>query len=441
MQKPAQVTALLFMAAALSATCGCYSVRKSIDWAFAADYKQRYGIDNSAGASGESLAQDGISSSAGAEGQPVTYLDEVAPEDDGLDVSDFSFSNINDTLKNAVGLGPDHRLAVQLFRKGMKQYKAAAELRKQGKDAENAFVEAAETFESAAKRWPESALQQDALFMSGESLFFAEHYPDANDQYQELLKNYPNTQHIDKVEAKRFTIAQYWLQLDEADPQSWYTWNFTDNRRPSKATFSNAVAVLDMIRIDDPTGKFADDATMAAGNAYFADRDWSRAARFYEDLRKTFPSSEHQFQAHFLELKCRLNSYDGANYSVVPLQKAKELLTAIQKQFPDDSTKPANAKALSRAAGEIRYKLAEREWNMASYFDRRWEYGSAKYYYHILVNDYADTPFGNKAQARMAELADKPNKPKQQLGWLVKLFPDPYGKPLVAARPREDETR
>jgi len=421
MQKTARVTVTLCLAASLLTMCGCIPFKKPGGATF-----------------DDSPVPDDYRP---AEGQPVSYQDEVAPEDDGLDASDFSFSNIDDTVRSAVGLGPDHRLAVQLYRKGMNQYKAAAELKRQGKDAEDAFLQAAESFDSAAKRWPESALQQDALFMSGESLFFAEHYPDANEQYEELLKNYPNTHHIDKVEAKRFTIAQYWLQLHESDPTSWYTWNFTDNRRPSKADFRNAVAVLDMIRIDDPTGKFADDATMAAGNAHFADGNWVQAAGFYEDLRKTFPSSEHQFKAHLLELKCRLKSYDGENYSAVPLQKAKELLTTIQKQFPNDARKPANQEALRNAGGLIRKRLAEREWSMAKYFDRRWEYGSAKYYYRILASDYADTPLGKKAKARLAELAGKPDKPKQQLGWLVKLFPDPYGEPLVAARPRENETR
>jgi len=202
MKKSARITSGLFIAVALSAMCGCFPFKKP-------------GGDPFDDSPPEAEYQR-------ADGQPVSYQDEVAPEDDGVDISDFSLSNIDDTVKKAVGLGPDQGLAVQLHRKALNQYKAAAELRSQGKDAKKAFLEAGETFESAAKRWPESALQQDALFMSGESYFFAERYPEANVQYEKLLQNFPNTHHIDKVEAKRFEIARYWLQLEEKDLPNLY---------------------------------------------------------------------------------------------------------------------------------------------------------------------------------------------------------------------------
>jgi len=73
--------------------------------------------------------------------------------------------------------------------------------------------------------------------------------------------------------------------------------------------------VFDKIRIDDPTGKLSDDATLAAANAYFAQGDFEKADQFYTDLRKTFPSSEHQFTAHFLGLKAKLLCYSGPDYS------------------------------------------------------------------------------------------------------------------------------
>ena len=45
---------------------------------------------------------------------------------------------------------------------------------------------------------------------------------------------------------------------------------------------------------------------LAAANAYFAAADYFRADALYTDLRKAFPSSEHQFIAHFLGLKTKL---------------------------------------------------------------------------------------------------------------------------------------
>ena len=46
------------------------------------------------------------------------------------------------------------------------------------------------------------------------------------------------------------------------------------------------------MRIDDPTGKLADDATIALANAYFEQERYLDAADTYEDLRVNFPSSQ-----------------------------------------------------------------------------------------------------------------------------------------------------
>ncbi len=57
------------------------------------------------------------------------------------------------------------------------------------------FAEAATQFKDAAERWPDSALEEDAMFMSGEGYFFADRYPKANEAWEKLLKKYPNSKH------------------------------------------------------------------------------------------------------------------------------------------------------------------------------------------------------------------------------------------------------
>jgi len=44
-------------------------------------------------------------------------------------------------------------------------------------------------------------------------------------------------------------------------------------------------------------------------------------------------------------------------------------------------------------------------------------------YYKRVLDDYDDTPFAEKAQARMTEIAGKPPKPQQYAPWLVELLP------------------
>lgn len=337
--------------------------------------------------------------------------------------------NLNKSVKELTGHGADRKVAQQYYRAGDMKYREAiaADEKRRGK----LFDEAAQLFEQSADRWPDSSLEQDSLFMAGESYFFADHYSDANKKYELLLKKYPNTKHLDKVEAKRFSIARYWLEYNKVKPQSFFSYNFTDERRPLRDTFGNSVRVFDKIRLDDPTGKLADDATLAAANAHFERGNFIRASEFYEDLRRTFPSSEHQFVAHFLGMKSKLESYQGPRYAGDALLDAEELLRQILRQFPRDAEQ--HREELQRAAREIHYRKAEREEQIARYYDQRGEYRAARMYYNTLASEYSDTKFGETALARLPEIGGKPDIPPQKLSWLVSIFPQrDTVKPLIA---------
>ena len=330
--------------------------------------------------------------------------------------------------KKALGKGAHPEKARELYAQAEAEYNQA--LQKGPAERREPLLASAKLFQQAAERWPGSALEEDALFLSGESYFFVDHYPLANDAYERLLKKYPNSKHLDVVEARRFSIAQFWLAWEDRAPQSFWTWNLTDKARPTRSEFARAVKVFDRIRIDDPTGKLADDATIAAGNAYFTSGKYLDADNFYADLRKTFPNSEHQFRAHLLGVKAKLLSYEGPDYSGLPLNGAEDLIKQIRRQFPQDADR--EREYLARAFAEVRFKKSERLWSLGQYHDRRSEFRAARFYYQQLLKDYAETPFAERARQRMPEIAGKPDVPPKRLQWLVSLFPEQEDvKPLI----------
>jgi hypothetical protein len=149
-------------------------------------------------------------------------------------------------------------------------------------------------------------------------------------------------------------------------------------------------------------------------------------------LRKSFPSSEHQFRAHLLGVKAKLLSYEGPDYSGEPLNGSEELIKQIRRQFPRDADK--EREYLAKAYAEVRFRKAERLWNLGRYYDRRAEYRAARFYYNQIVRDYAETRFGEPSRQRIGEIADKPDVPPKRLQWLVALFPEQEDvKPLMAS--------
>lgn len=354
----------------------------------------------------------------------LAQYDEDAPPDRSVTIKDFAPEKLGATVRKLTGNGPNPKEAKVLYAQAQQAYGAASQLKLRNPNADSRpqFVAAAKLFEDAAEKWPESELEQNAYYMAGESSFFADHYWDAETNYEMLLKKYQNSKYIDAVQPRRFAIAQYWLELHRKDPKAFYELNFFDEATPTRDAFGHAMRVYDRIRLDDPTGKLADDATLALGNAYFAAGKFMKADEYYTDLRKTFPSSEHQFQAHFLGLKSKLEAYQGPDYSADAINGAEKLVDQIRKQFPVEAQR--EREFLDRESARIRYLKSERDWLMAQRFDRRTEYGAARLYYSGLVADYPETPFGGRAKQRLQEIGGEPAIPEQPLDWLVAMFPE-----------------
>lgn len=292
----------------------------------------------------------------------------------------------------------------------------------EGQQRIDAFRAAAAKYKSAAKNWRSSALEQDALLMMGEAHFFAEDYFKSEQSYAKLVKEYPRNRYLDHVGSRRFEIADYWLKHDGEGHRPFYLVNFTDKTLPLNDTLGHGKRVLEKMRLDDPTGKHTDDATMRLAVASFQKGDYDAAADTFSDLRVTYPDSEHQFKAQFLELQSLLASYQGPRYSSVPLSDAETRAKQIARQFPKDAKD--NELELNKAFAKIHYLKAERYWEQAEFRRKRQESESARFYLRIIVDEYGDTPFGDLAKKDLESLADKPDDPPQYFGPLVKIFPE-----------------
>ena len=312
----------------------------------------------------------------------------------------------------------DKQQARDDFQRAQVLFRSAVEI--QGSADGSKLKRAARIYKDAAKQWPKSAVEEDSLFMMGESYFFADRYPKASHAYDQLLKEYPNTRHLDIVDGRRFALARYWLQLHKVKPRWVTTPNMIDRSRPMFDTKGHAIKALDSIRLDDPTGKLADDATMLAANTYFVAGRYRKADEFYTDLRKSFPSSEHQFQAHLLSLKCKLLSYQGPDYDSKPLEEAEELVKQIRRQFASEVGPEADY--LDRAARELVAKKAEKEWERARYYERRNQYGAARYVYGRILEEYPSTSLAQQVRQRLDQINDQPDTPPQRMAWLSDWF-------------------
>jgi outer membrane protein assembly factor BamD (BamD/ComL family) len=341
-------------------------------------------------------------------------------------------------FKSKFGLGPDQRVAEQAYASGEELFR------------NQQFDDAAKKFKEAAKRWPGSKIEQDALFYQGESEFFAQRYSKAVDTYGLLLEKHPNSPHLDKVIRRQFDIARYWEKYEAYDPDWPVTPNLIDKTRPLFDTLGRSLKTYENIRLNDPTGPLADDAIMAAANSYFLRGRYSDADYQYELLRNEYPRSEHQFEAHILGLQCKLRKYQGVDYDGTPLVEAKKLVKQLKVQFGSELS-PEERERLADIQAQLNMQLAERDYQMAQYFDAAEHYGSAKFYYNQVIREYPGTPLAEKSQQRFIELGGLPDHPESKMEWFTGLFPEnaerksieqvpllaPEGQTRLATEPRD----
>lgn len=339
---------------------------------------------------------DGVDGQLGEDADSEVISSETAPtvRDAGWDY--FKGENVKRRWKKLVGRGPNEPVA----RKALAE---ADSLYREGK-----YREAIPKYKQAIDRWPDSAIEEDAMWQLAECWFFTDQYPKAEDQYDELVKKYANTRYLDRIAQRQFVIAQYWIALDEKHHYLTIAPNFLDRSRPIFDTRGRALKAYDHVRINDPRGPLADDSVMAQANAHFLDRQWLDADYFYGLLRSEYPDSEFLLQAHLLGLQAKLRAYQGPGYEGGILGEAEILADQVLVQFPDQLAADDEAR-VQKTRAEIGAQQALRHWNRAEFYAKGKHYTSARIYYALVARDYPKTMLAQQARQKFDAIKDRPD--------------------------------
>lgn len=336
---------------------------------------------------------------AGSKDDPATKKEEE--ESSFLDFAWLAPENITKSVKKAFGYGPDEKIARAAFDEGEALYR------------EKKYKEAAAKFSTVISRWPDTPLEEDALFMLAECYFFTDDYNDAFDTYSKLLKKYEASRYLDRSIPRMFATGRYWEDLADKEKHWPLTPNFTDKKQPMFDTLGWAVKAYEQVRLDDPTGPLADDAVMATGNLNFKHGHFAEAAESYDLLRKEYAKSKHLLDADVLDVKAKLEVYQGSVYDGTPLKEAGQIAQETLTQFPDKLG--AEKQRMIETKNNIVQQQAERSWKVAQYYDSKDYFGAARIYYRDVIQNYPQTQFAVQAQARLEQIKDLPAEPKNYL--------------------------
>jgi outer membrane protein assembly factor BamD (BamD/ComL family) len=325
-------------------------------------------------------------------------------------------------MKEAVGLGPNDQAAHKFFMEGERLFD------------EKRYSVAAIEYEKAADRAVDMRIREDAMFMLAESYYFDDRCIPARDAYNALADKYPSTRYLDKLVEREWEIARYLESYANYHYDVPMTPNAWDKTRPWFDTLGHAIKTYENIRMNDPTGPRADDAIMATAGIYFRKGRYDDADYNYALLRREYPRSEFQFEAHLLGLQSKLRKYQGADYDGSPLEEAQTLVKQLRTNFAGQLSAEERDR-LQTVSAQLHQELASRDMQMAQFYDGTKNYGSAKTYYAEVINKYPDSELANRARDRMTEIAGQPEFPEKRLAWFVDLFPESQEHAALAQVP------
>jgi tetratricopeptide (TPR) repeat protein len=337
---------------------------------------------------------------------------------------------------------------------GLDEYNAARKLYD-----EKEYAKARKDFHKIVKKYKKKhePVVDDALFYRAECDFQLGHYPEAQDGYDELIKNDQSTKYMDTAVKRLYRIARYWLNspkpVSEVElatftsedgeerlkqqPDAHIPFEFrlrpnvTDRTRPLFDTPGRAVQALRSVHLHDVSGPLADDALMTLATYYFRKGNYRDADLYFSQIRQLDRKSEFEQAAYVLGAHSSYKSYQGALYDSKQLEEAQKL-TKSALRFADLPQRPKLEGDLKRMDAE----LIEREWKRVQYYLGRREKSSAALHCEYLLETYPDSPQAAKAREALIKLG-----PEHAAGILsTPLFPKEPAKPGRPAEAEEDET-
>jgi len=339
-------------------------------------------------------AEKSAAAEVGEDGDSSVISSEYAPADTEFGWDYFKGDNIKKRWKKVLGRGPNEPIARKALVEGDAFFR------------EKDYAKAIPKYKQAIDRWPDSVIEEDALWQLAECWFFTDKYPKAEDCYEELVKKYANTKYLDRIAQRQFVIGQYWLALDNKLHLPVIVPNLADRSRPLFDTHGRALKAFDHVRINDPRGPLADDSIMAQANAHFLHRQWIDADYFYGLLRTEYPDSEFLMQAHLLGLQSKLRAYQGPGYEGGVLEDAEVLADQILVQFPDQLDKDEQERVV-KVRAEVAAQQAMRHWNRAEFYAKGKHYTSARIYYALIARDYSKTQLAQASREKLNLIAGK----------------------------------
>lgn len=280
------------------------------------------------------------------------------------------------------------------------------------------YVKAEKVFHKVADNKKNGqTLGEEARFYEAECLRRQQKYPKAADTYNKLLIDFPTGMHRDQAVQHMFEIANYWLDdtrqemraEKEKTKSSFSLSNLQlchfEKSKPFLDEEGRAVEALEHVYVNNVRGTLGEQALFMLGTIKAFREEYVEADYYFSQYVEQFPNGKNAAKALEMAIFCKHMGTGGSDYDGRKVAEARDLIVKARANYPELATR--QNVFLDRQLIGINLQQAEKDFKTAEFYRRTGHPGAAYFYYAIVRRRYPDTPFFEKATARMHELRKK----------------------------------
>ena len=258
------------------------------------------------------------------------------------------------------------------------------------KDYERAYKE----FRKVLIHYPDAKEAADAQYYIGRCLEEMGKQYKAFQEYSKVIDSYPNSVRINEVVERMYELGEYFLDRPTKKILGISRYEFIEH--PSIEIFKFIVTKV-------PYTPQAPKAQYKLGLLLMELGRFSESRTAFEKVIANYPDSEWSAPAKYQLAIATSKASAGEDYDSTALKEATMRLKEFIRQHPD----AAITEAATEQFEEFREREAKKNFDIAQFYEKQDKFQSAKMYYKIVVKNYPESSYMQRAKDRIESLSDE----------------------------------
>src|ERR1043166_8377274 len=258
---------------------------------------------------------------------------------------------------------------------------------------------AVKTYQSVAKRYPNSIYAPEALYRSARLRLSLKLYNKAFDDFQQVLGRYPNTRRFNEIVGEQYRIAS--ALLDGARGRMLF--GLLPGFRPR----DKAIEYFETILANAPYSDYAPLALMNVARGHQKLGNTEEAIDALDRMINSYSQTLLAPDAYLKLAQTHASLVDGPYYDQASTKESITYFTDFMLLFPSD----ANVSAAEKGLDNMKTMLAESKMKIGDfYFYKRSNFKAARVFYNEAITAYPESAIAQRAKNRLAEVEAKAAK-------------------------------